>query len=405
MSTAKLTIAICAKDAQATIERAIASIKPETHCRWLLINDHSSDNTVELAKAIAGEQLEVIDVIEGSGVGAARQTGLMNISTPYAAWLDADDEWIEGRADRIIEALDEGYDVYSDPILLYRGTDSSFTRELIVPSFIKPLENPTRLFERNYLPCDTQVGLRVQNFRDAGGYDCTMTRAESFDMILRVIAKTNPRFCYSDKPGYKMYAYPNSLSRNIAAQRTMLTTVLKKHSYEDIFTLLCANGYNDRVARWILVSMALYREEPEVALQLIEKACPENADTNEILEPDGPFPYYEGWRRNFAKGTCLLLANAAPQQASALLKTAETIEPTAETANNLGVALWRDGDTQGAQKAWQSAQDRLNGYMDPCINLELTKEGKAPTRITTHPMRREPSRSEYCPQQIAKLKS
>ncbi|MGH8021906.1 MAG: glycosyltransferase family 2 protein, partial [Opitutaceae bacterium] len=184
-----LSVIICAKDAAATIERAVRSVLPERHCALLLVDDHSSDKTVARAQHVAGERLQVVRARAPGGIPLARQTGLDACGTEFAAWLDADDEWIPGRATRIVRALQAGVDVYSDPIELTDGATGARFRRLDVPDFVRREAVPARLFERNHLPGDTQVGFRVAAFRDAGGCDAAAFGAESFDILLRVIAR------------------------------------------------------------------------------------------------------------------------------------------------------------------------------------------------------------------------
>ena len=81
----------------------------------------------------------------------------------------------------------------------------------------------------------------------------------------------------------------------------------------------------------------------------------------------------------------------AADEAVACLRQAEAIAHTAEGANNLGVALARVGDRRGAAAAFASAAERYPGYVD----AEMNGAAELPDRITTHPLRRAASRSEY----------
>ncbi len=127
-----MTIAVCARNAAETIERAIASILPETlHARLLLIDDHCTDNTVALARSEAGARLQVITVTHPvGGLARARQTAVDAVDTDYLAWMDADDEWIPGRAERLSNALSSGFDVAYEPLDLWDGPSDRFLRKL-----------------------------------------------------------------------------------------------------------------------------------------------------------------------------------------------------------------------------------------------------------------------------------
>ena len=385
-----LAIAICARNAAATIERAIASCLPEPECPILLVDDHSTDDTVARARTIARSRLTVVSAPNPGGVSMARQAALDAIDTDYAAWLDADDEWVPRRAERLLSLLCEGADVAVEAIDLHDGASGRWLRRMTVPAFVRKPGGTLRLFERNFLPGDTQVAFRTATFREAGGYDGHLAGSESMDILLRAIAR-GARFAFDDEAGYRMYAYDDSLSRNLVRLRPCLAVALRKHTYIDIFDRYMHAGFSDRVAAWALVSVAMFRDEPEAALDFVDVASPSDANPREILEPSGPWPFVEGWRRAFFRGTALLRLGGDDSRAAAELMRAEAIDPTAEGANNLGVALARLGHGVAAQSAFQTACARLPTYRDAWLN----RRASAPAQITTHPLRRAPSRSEY----------
>ena len=384
------TLLIAARNAAATIERAVRSACAEPGCPLVLIDDHCTDDTVARARAVAGGRLRVVAAPAPGGVPSARQAGLDSVDTEFAAWLDADDEWIPGRAERLLAPLQAGADVATEAIDLHDGASGAFLRRLAVPEFVRREVTPARLFERNHLPGDTQVAFRTAVFRAAGGYDPAVYGVESFDLLLRAVA-SGARFHFGPEAGYRMYAYPQSVSRDLARQRAALAAALRKHDYEAVRGLCRAAGEPARVAAWVLVSMALYRGEPDAALTFLDEASPAGVDPGEILEPDGPWPFREGWRRAFLRGTCLLLLGGRDAEAAAELRRAEALEATAEGANNLGVALARGGDIAAARGCFAHAAARYSGYLDARLN----SEAEAPACITTHPLRRQASRSEY----------
>ncbi len=385
-----LTIIICARDAESTIERAVATVLRETQCRLLLVDDGCRDSTVSRALALSEGRLQVVSTVSPGGIPQARQMGLDACDTEYAAWLDADDEWISGRANRIVEALENGADVYSEAIDLVDGESGSILRRLEVPVFVRMESNPARLFERNYLPGDSQLGFRVAAFREAGGYDPETFGAESFDILLRAIAR-GANFAFGDKVGYRMVAYPNSVSRNLMRQRASLANALKKHDYEAVRGLCVQAGQPERVAAWVLVSMAVFRGEMQVALRFLDEASPVDADPDEVLEPNGPVPLCEGWRRAFQRGTCLALLGGRDDEAEAELGRAAYLKGSAEVLNNRGVVFARMGRIAEANACWMEALRVYPGYADAKQNLYNPQIGC----ITTHPLRRQPSRSEY----------
>lgn len=389
-AASELTILVAARNAGATIERAIRSCLPDRCHGIILADDRSADDTVARARAAGGGSLLVVHSSEPGGVAAARQLALDSVDTPYAAWLDADDEWIPGRATRLTALLDAGFDVATESIDLHDGPSGAWLGRLDAPPCLRATAGSLRLFERNLLPGDTQLAFRVETFRRAGGYDTTLCGPESFDLLLRAL-RDGASVGIGTEVGYRMYAYPGSLSRNLVRQRAALAAALRKHEYEDVRRLYLDAGLRPRLAAWALVMMAQFRDEPEAALRYLDEACPLLADPLEILEPEGPWPFEEGWRRAFHQGTILLSLGGLDDEAVVSLQRAESLSATPEGANNLGVALARIGRRDAADAAFDAACARFDGYADATAN----RRARVPTRITTHPLRRGPSRRDY----------
>jgi glycosyltransferase involved in cell wall biosynthesis len=384
-----LTILIAAHNAAATIRRAVASCLREP-ARVLLIDDRSTDDTVRLAKSVGLGASDIIPCDKPGGVARARQTGLDAVDTEFAAWLDADDEWIPGRGARLITRLREGADVVADGIWLHEGLSGRRLRMLEVPGFLAHDPRPLRLFERNYLPGDTQVGFRAQSFRDAGGYDTSVFGPESFDVLLRTL-KDGASFAYLSEAGYRMYAYPGSVSRNIARQRAELKKVLQKHAYDEVRKLCAIAKYHQAITGWILVAMAMYRDDWNAALRFVDEIEADCVDQRLVLEPTGPCPLPEAWRCAFYRGTALLYIAGREREALDSLDAAERIAPTAEGANNLGVAYRHLFDHARAHACFVAALRRYSNYRDARLNMAQPNRN----HVTTHPLRKLPSRSEY----------
>lgn len=384
----ELTILIVARNAEATIERALCSAFAEDGCRVLLVDDHSTDGTVLRARSAGGARLTVVQAPPSGGVAVARQCALDAVGTPFAAWLDADDQWLPGRAARLLERLRAGADVVADAIELLDGPSGRWLRRIDVPEALRAPGGAVRLFERNLLPGDTQVGFRVAALREAGGIDTSLHGPESYDLLLRVV-RQGATFSFLDEAGYRMYAYPDSVSRRLDRQRAELARVLRKHPYEAVRQLYAGAGHDPRIGTWALVAMAMFRYEPDAALGWLDQLPAEAVDDARVLEIDGPWPQPERWRVAFTRGTAWLLAGRDAEALEALAR-AETLLGTAESANNLGVALARLGRPHEARDAFTLALARFPGYVDATLNLAGLAD-----HVTTHPLRRAPSRSEY----------
>ncbi|HTV03197.1 MAG TPA: glycosyltransferase family A protein [Luteitalea sp.] len=389
---ADVTVVMPARNAGATIGRAIRSVGGRRVREMVVVDHASSDDTAAAAVAAAADvPIRVIPVAATLRLGGVRQVGLDNVRTPYAVWLDADDELLEGRVDRFAAHLDAGADITADAAEL-QDLDGS-RRPLPMPGFLQVTGGIVRLFERSYLPAPGVVGCRVEAVRRVG-YDPVQHGPEDTDLLLRAIV-AGLRFTLEPTPGYRIYASPGSISRQRANQRAMYRALLLKHPHDVVREVYLAAGWSDRVAHWAIHSMALFTDDLAGARRILDglDGLSDGVTDDDVIERDGPIRHREGWRMAFARGTLALLDDQA-DDARPWLERAELHEPTAEGANNLGVALARAGRIDDARRAFGLAVERRPAYVDARDNLAA----EFPQHVTTHPFRAQDVRLDYSAQ-------
>lgn len=379
----QVTILIPARNAAATIRRAATSAAQQAGGRILLLDHGSTDGTPELASETC-PGIEILRFDPSLTLGALRQAGLEAVCTEFGVWLDADDELLPGRCQRLVEHLErQPADLAFDEIALHDGTNGRLLRHLAIPPFLRRPSDVVRCFERNYLP-----GLGVPGFRTgfarSVGYDPSMHGAEDYDFLLRAVA-AGARIALVRQVLYRQYAYPSSLSRDLERQRRMCARALAKHQPEQVEVLLRKAGLGEAECAWTLVAFHVFQEDYPAALRALDWF-------ESVLVPGVP---ELTWRAAFQRGTLLLLMGH-PQEGAEWLGRAEALHATPEACNNLGVAWARLGRTGDAARLFTTALARFPGYLDALAN----RDGTGPLRITPLPLRREPARSEYTGTQI-----
>src|SRR5690606_29093225 len=80
----------------------------------IIVNDGSTDNSLDIVKTFSDERIVVIDQKNG-GVSKARNTGIEHAKNDWIAFLDADDLWKPNHLETIYEMIIRfpNYDVYS----------------------------------------------------------------------------------------------------------------------------------------------------------------------------------------------------------------------------------------------------------------------------------------------------
>jgi succinoglycan biosynthesis protein ExoU len=116
-----VTVIIAAKDAIATIGRAIVSAlaQPEA-AEVIVVDDGSSDRTAALARSHddGGSRLRVLRLERNAGPAAARNLALEMATSPFICVLDADDFMQPGRLGRLASYACSDFDMVADDLLI-----------------------------------------------------------------------------------------------------------------------------------------------------------------------------------------------------------------------------------------------------------------------------------------------
>lgn len=117
----EITIIIPAYNASAYLAESISSVIQQTFTSWelIIVNDGSTDNTVEIVKRFLSDNRIKLISQQNKGVSAARNAGIRAAAGKYIGFLDADDYLLENDLQRKLEVLSKNplIDfVYSDVI-------------------------------------------------------------------------------------------------------------------------------------------------------------------------------------------------------------------------------------------------------------------------------------------------
>jgi succinoglycan biosynthesis protein ExoU len=133
-SPATVCVIIAAKDASGTITRAIRSgLREGRVAEVVVVDDGSTDGTAEASWAAddGSSRLRVLSLEANRGPAFARNHAIAHSSAPLIAILDADDFFLAGRFDRLIDGDD--WDFVADNIVFIDGRGSVV--EPAVPEF------------------------------------------------------------------------------------------------------------------------------------------------------------------------------------------------------------------------------------------------------------------------------
>jgi glycosyltransferase involved in cell wall biosynthesis len=189
------SVVVPAHDAEMTLRACVQSVLNQTEPDFelLIIDDGSSDGTLELARSVNDARVQVHSQ-PASGVSAARNAGIKAATGRIVCFLDSDDLLLP----RYLEAVqtsfadDPGVDfVYTDAWTfndrtrrIRRQTTAHYQRPPR-PAPANALELFRELIQRNFII--VPVAVRRQAIVTAGMFDEAMAGAEDWDMWLRLL--------------------------------------------------------------------------------------------------------------------------------------------------------------------------------------------------------------------------
>jgi len=177
-----------------TIERALVSILTQTFTDFeiIVVDDGSTDLTVEVIFRKFGERLQLINHPQNRGAAAARNTGIAAARGRWVAFLDCDDTWrpdklvlqleMLEKAGSLAKACATGYQLYKNGReITFKANFSpeQFRREILFGCTISP--GSTLLVDRGV-------------FIDIGMFDESFLRLEDWDWLLRFAKRYDMMF-------------------------------------------------------------------------------------------------------------------------------------------------------------------------------------------------------------------
>lgn len=109
MEKEKISVVIPTYNRARLIESSVKSVLSQTYgnLEIIVVDDASTDNTLEIVKAISDSRVTYIRLEKNSGACAARNKGIEQASGEYIAFNDSDDQWIPAKLQRQYDSLKE----------------------------------------------------------------------------------------------------------------------------------------------------------------------------------------------------------------------------------------------------------------------------------------------------------
>ena len=380
------TVAICTRNSGSLLARAVRSALDQSHV--LIVDDYSTDGSIDTVV----REFPTVAIVRPTikiGLGNARHTAVNATKTEWLAWLDADDEFLEGRVERLLAFANESAaDIVFDSAELFDGSNAEFVCVTEIPAFLFQSAGLCSLFSRNWLPGSAWPLVRT-SVAHSVGYNINLLAAEDLDFNLRsILARHKISLC--SKVGYRQYSYSNSLSRNLAQQNSQVRDVLLGIDSLQVKRFLIDSGLRNLQIAVLMGTFYLRREDVSESLACFFDSV---LDSNRVTKSEDALLNAIGvdyFDIIFFRGVLLALQGYFARALEIFTSIARQVS-RAEVYNNIGVCHANIGDKPTAAAYFQDALRIMPSYLDAQINVAEHSRFS----LTRFPLRRTRSRSSY----------
>lgn len=184
-----ISVIVPAYNAEKTILETIQSIQQQTLSDFelIVIDDGSTDKTVELLSTIADPRLKVFSY-ENGGLPVARNRGIERATGEYLSFIDADDLWTPDKLETQLAALQAHPDAgvaYSWTAFIDENSQYLYARDPM------PFEGNvySNILIENFISSGSNILVQRKLVAAAGWFDPALKSAEDWDYYIRLAAR------------------------------------------------------------------------------------------------------------------------------------------------------------------------------------------------------------------------
>jgi glycosyltransferase involved in cell wall biosynthesis len=210
-----ISVVVPCYNAAGTLRDAVASLLRQTIPvrEILIVDNNSTDSSLAVSHELECANPGVVRLVceRKQGAAAARNRGVDAASSPWVAFLDADDEWLPEKIERCLPYLDGRYSlVCHDFVNRCDGLNRTIAAH--VRSRILPTPYASLLLN-NYIGTLTVIANR-KSLIEAGGFPLNYINGEDYFLWLRVLGKKGAAAYILQEVLAVRNHRPGSVSRN-----------------------------------------------------------------------------------------------------------------------------------------------------------------------------------------------
>ena len=227
-----VSVVIASYNTEKYLGQSIESVLNQSYqnLELIVVDDGSTDATSELIEPYRSDSRLRYVYQDNAGQSNARNQGVRLAKGDLIAFNDADDIWYPSKLEKQVPVMARSENV----ALVYTGRDRIDSEgnpiEHRLPTQYRGANLCERLFERNFVPCNTCL-IRKAVFERLGGFNEQLERSEDWDLWLRLAAEYEIDFV-PDRLAAKRF-WPNQISRDMrrvaTARQQIVRSFWKSH--------------------------------------------------------------------------------------------------------------------------------------------------------------------------------
>lgn len=183
----EISVIIPTYNREKKIEAAIRSVlgqKPGDYhiSEVLIIDDNSSDNTIDVVSAINDERIRYHRNRENLGAGGARNRGVELAVSDWIAFQDSDDVWYEDKLLKQTEFLKK----HDGCEMVTHAIKAVFADKEITTLIEEEEDMFAKVCLRNFVDAPS-ILMKKKLFEELGGFDVRLKALEDWDLALRYL--------------------------------------------------------------------------------------------------------------------------------------------------------------------------------------------------------------------------
>ena len=228
-----VSVIIPAYNREDTIEQAVRSVLDQDYkdIELIVVDDCSTDGTVQCVKKIEDDRLRVIESEVNGGACVARNKGIDAARGELIAFQDSDDIWHKDKLSKCVEAIErEQADFVFSAFLRVESTSRGEKREVIPGDDFNQAEDKLdRILRRNCVSTQTIVAKRA--VFDKVRFDPRMKRFQDWDLTIGVI-RAGFSVYFVKEPLVSCYVQSDSISKDGEKAYHGFRMILSKYGKE-----------------------------------------------------------------------------------------------------------------------------------------------------------------------------